>query len=52
MKEFTRMTMPDDIAIAVPIESDGRVDARLLLIMRNTAWYLYQVWFLDDGAQA
>ena len=47
--QFDRMMMPEQIHIAVPIERDGRVDARVLLIMRNTAWQLFQVWMLGGG---
>ncbi|QDP63908.1 MAG: hypothetical protein Unbinned3992contig1000_22 [Prokaryotic dsDNA virus sp.] len=41
---FERMKMPAGIHIAVPIENDGRVDGRLLLIMRDSAWYLFRHW--------
>ena len=34
------MHLPDDIPIAVPIESDGQIDSRTLLVMRNEAWRL------------
>ena len=36
--QFDLMHLPDDIPIAVPIEDDGQIDSRTLLIMRNEAW--------------
>ena len=40
--QFDLMHLPDDIPIAVPIEDDGQIDSRTLLIMRNEAWRLAQ----------
>tara|TARA_R100000664_G_scaffold6870_2_gene11940 strand:+ start:554 stop:700 length:147 start_codon:yes stop_codon:yes gene_type:complete len=41
--QFDLMHLPDDIPIAVPIEDDGQIDSRTLLIMRNEAWRLVQL---------
>jgi hypothetical protein len=41
--QFDLMHLPNKIPIAVPIENDGQVDSRTLLIMRNEAWRLVQL---------
>ena len=41
--QFDLMHLPDEIPIAVPIEDDGQIDSRTLLIMRNEAWRLVQL---------
>jgi hypothetical protein len=46
MRRFTRMEMPEQIQIAAPIEDDGRIDARTLLVMRNNAWFLFHEWLM------
>ena len=43
MVKFDLMHLPDDIPIAVPIENDGQIDSRTLLVMRNEAWRLAQL---------
>ena len=39
MIRFDIMYLPKRIPLAVPIEHDGRIDARLLIMMRDMAWY-------------
>tara|TARA_R100001463_G_scaffold121789_1_gene178091 strand:+ start:1861 stop:2007 length:147 start_codon:yes stop_codon:yes gene_type:complete len=38
--KFALMQMPDGVPIAVRIEKDGTVDARVLMLMRNMTWIL------------
>ena len=39
------MHLPDEVPIAVPIENDGQIDSRTLLVMRNEAWRLLKILF-------
>ena len=37
-KRFARLTMTDEIHIAIPIEADGCLDQNLVLIIGRIAW--------------
>ena len=37
-KRFARLTMTDDIHVAIPIENDGCLDQNLVLIIGRMAW--------------
>jgi len=43
--QFDLMHLPDEVPIAVPIENDGQIDSRTLLVMRNEAWRLLKILF-------
>lgn len=47
--QFDLMHLPGDVPIAVPIESDGQVDSRTLLVMRDVAWSLLRDWDKYDA---
>ena len=43
-QKYELMDMPNSIKIAVPIEEDERIDGKLLLMLRNTAWRFAGNW--------
>tara|TARA_Y100000114_G_C11539510_1_gene221940 strand:+ start:210 stop:356 length:147 start_codon:yes stop_codon:yes gene_type:complete len=47
--QFDLMHLPDEVPIAVPIENDGQIDSRTLLVMRDTAWSVLQEWEKQDA---
>ena len=49
-QKYELMNMPNSIKIAVPIEEDERINAWLLLLLRNKAWSIAGNW--EDPAEA
>lgn len=43
-QKYELMDMPNSIKIAVPLEEDERINARLLLMLRNKAWSIAGSW--------
>ncbi len=44
---FIMMDMPSKIKVAIPIDEDETIEERLLLILRDRAWSLYQTYFQE-----
>tara|TARA_R100000742_G_C4205212_1_gene33164 strand:- start:165 stop:341 length:177 start_codon:yes stop_codon:yes gene_type:complete len=43
-QKYELMNMPNSIKIAVPLEEDERINAKLLLMLRNNAWRIAGNW--------
>jgi hypothetical protein len=39
--KFIMMEMPSNIKVAVPIDAEEMIDSRLLIILRDQAWQIF-----------
>jgi|TARA_X000001382_G_C3097579_1_gene155609 hypothetical protein len=46
--KFVMMDMPNKIKVAIPVDEDELVEERLLIFLRDQAWYLFQTYFQDE----
>ena len=43
--KYVMMEMPGKMKVALPVDEDEMIEERLLLILRDQAWTLYQQYF-------
>ena len=46
--KFVMMDMPNEIKVAIPVDEDEEDEERLLIILRDQAWHLFQTYFQDE----
>ena len=46
--KYIMLDMPGKIKVAIPIDEDELIEERLLLILRDQAWALYQQYFQNE----
>ena len=47
--KYVMMEMPGKMKVALTVDEDEMIEERLLLILRDQAWALYQQYFQNEN---